>query len=102
MGAGMQTQTATATTTNGDQVTVSMPDYAAQRRAQADTSANLEAVQSSGRSLIEGGLARNTLDPGEKAIGKVYFARQKKGQILVRIVLGDAIFEFPFDAHTKE
>ena len=79
-----------------------MPNYGAQRQAKEQVASNDEYVNAMSGALKQRALKKNTLDTNGSVVGYVYFDRQKKGPLLVRITLGETVFEFPFDAKTRE
>jgi TPR repeat protein len=100
-GSGFSQTTATGTATYSDGSTasyqVTTPDTQAQSDAISRGQANIRGAQSRGAVLIGEELKRNTLEPGQHVMGRLFFPKQKPSEnLLVRVEIGTIRYEFPF------
>ncbi len=95
--AGMNQTTATATSSDGTKTTVTIPNTQAQTDAINRAHENISEAQTTGYKAIAEELKRNTLEPGQTAMGRLFFPSQKSGEdLLIQIDLGAVRYEFPF------
>lgn len=60
------------------------------------------AAQAEGAYLVSLELKRNTVEPGNYAMGRLFFPRQKDGEdLLVQLDIGDVRYEIPFQLPRK-
>jgi TPR repeat protein len=100
-GASFSQTTATGTATYSDgttaDYTVTLPNPQAQTDAINRGQANIREAQSQGAHLIDKELKRNTLNPGQNTMGRLFFPNQKSGDnLLLRADIGNARYEIPF------
>lgn len=103
--AGSQT-TATGTATYSDGTTanysVTIPSPEAQSDSINRARDAITAAQARGVAIAASELQRNTLFPGQKAIGQLFFPRQKVSEdLLIRVTVGNVSYEFPFHLSKK-
>jgi hypothetical protein len=116
-GSGMATQqvttqsttngTVSATSSNGTYAngsysgsttsTTSVPDYAAQARANENIRRRREAIAAESQELSQSSLKANSLLPGQAVSGIVYFDFDKKAEnLILRLLIDHVTYEFPF------
>jgi hypothetical protein len=93
--------TATGTATYSDGTTanysVTMPNPQAQRDAVNRAQEAIGAAREKAGYVVASELKRNTLFPGQKIIGQLFFLRQKAGEdLLVKVNIGNVSYEFPY------
>jgi hypothetical protein len=106
IGAGLSAAGGSETTANGTvnysdgttaDYTVTVPNPQAQTDAINRAQANIRRTQSQGARLVGEELKRNTLNPGQNTMGRLFFPNQKSGDnLLLRADIGDARYEIPF------
>jgi hypothetical protein len=78
--------------------TTSIPDYAAQARANERIRERNAAVASLRSSLVQTSLKANSVMPGQSVRGYVYFEREKHATSLkLTIPIAGTLYEFPFE-----
>jgi hypothetical protein len=94
-GAAFASQTATATTSSGDTISITMPDTAAQQRAAEENKANLDAASSDSASIIRTAIKRHTLLPHSQIARYLYFPNAKHFDVLlVHLPIDDVDYIF--------
>jgi hypothetical protein len=96
--AGSSQQTGTVTSSDGTTSQVTIHDSSAQNASIAQSRDNIHQAQAAGAALVDEELKRNTLDPGQTAMGKLFYPHQKKGTPLIaRVAVNGVIYEFPIE-----
>lgn len=98
--AGSQT-TATGTATYSDGTTANYSVTVPNPQAQSDSINRardaIAAARERGGAIVASELQRNTLFPGQKAIGQLFFLRQKVTEdLLIRVTIANVSYEFPY------
>lgn len=100
-GAAMQTQTTKAETTSGTSTattTITTPDANAKANAERDNRATNQNVQSEAASLQATALRANTILPGSRLAGFLYFPKPKKMKVVqLQITLDGTVYRVLFD-----
>jgi hypothetical protein len=95
-------QTAVATTSNGDTISMTMPDTAAQQRTAEENQANLDAASSNSASIIQNAIKHHTLLPHSHIARYLYFPNVKHSHVLlVHLPIDDIDYIFMFTTATK-
>jgi hypothetical protein len=100
--AGNQVGSSTSTGRYGGQTTTTttMPNSEAMRQARERTVQRLGNAYGAAQDIETSALTARTIGPEEIAIGVVFFERDralgKKSAIVIRVPLGDTVYEFPF------
>ena len=74
-----------------------VPDWEARARAEAKAKAATEKANHSAQLLRNQKLLATTLPPGQMVQGTLQFDASKAQQSILRIPVGNAIFEFPIE-----
>jgi len=99
-GAGMQTQQGTVTDSNGNVSTVTLPDTAAQQRAQDRAAQQTEELrrrnEQRGSQVTASALKHNTVFADQTYAGYVYFSHIKHhDDLLVHVPIDGVDYQFP-------
>jgi hypothetical protein len=93
-------QTATAQITDNTgyrgRVTVTEPDYEAQREVQEAARDRTLRNQSDADSVRDVSLKPNTIFNGQTMTGWVYFEKKRFDEAVLKITIGDSVYELPF------
>jgi hypothetical protein len=92
-------QTATATTSSGDTIRITMPDSATQQRTADENQANLDAAGRDGESIMRTAIRRHTLLPHSQIARYLYFPNPKHSDVLlVHLPIDEVDYIFMFTA----
>lgn len=99
-GASLAKTQSTATVQNSDgttsTATITTPDTAARARAAANSREQRATLDSVAAYVRQSSLRMNTLLPGQQVTGIVWFEDKKYDEVILKIIIGDAVYEFPF------
>jgi tetratricopeptide (TPR) repeat protein len=89
-------------TRSGNLTTVvsQVPDYAAQARALAKAAAVSDRARRRATAITSSGLGPTTVPPGQAVSGSLYFDATKIAKAVLRVPIGNALFEFQFPSRS--